>query len=212
MPNRKIEQGQRFGRLTTLRVVGRNSKGSIWLCKCDCGNETRVNAYNLGRVTNSCGCLFRERMKDIHTTHGKTNSRLFNIWVGMRHRCRNTSLPEYPYYGGRGIAVCTEWDESFEAFEKWANKSGYNDSLTLDRIDVDGNYEPSNCRWITIAKQQSNKRNNVFLSHNGETHTVMEWSRIVNISYKALIQRVHMGWDTERILTTPVRVRKRRAL
>lgn len=212
MPRRKIEQGQRFGRLTAIKKVGRNTKGSIWLCQCDCGNETRVNAYNLGRVTNSCGCICRERAREAHTTHGKTYTRLFNIWTGMRQRCRDSALPEYPRYGGRGIEVCDEWKNSFEAFEKWANENGYDNSLTLDRIDADGNYEPNNCRWITMFEQQSNKRNNIKLSYNGETHTVKEWSRMLNVSYKALIQRVHMGWSVERTLTTPVRIRKRRAI
>ena len=209
---RVIEQGQRFGRLTTIKIVGHNAEGNIWLCKCDCGNEAKVNAYNLGRQTNSCGCLRRKIAKERHTTHGKTHTRLFTIWVGMRHRCRNATLPEYPKYGGRGIKVCDEWNESFEAFEEWAIRNGYDDSLTIDRVDVNGNYEPNNCRWITHFDQQSNKRNNVNLTFNGETHTVAEWARLLDVSYSALIQRVHYGWDAERTLTTPIRHHKRRAI
>jgi len=151
-------------------------------------------------------------MKEIHTTHGKSYTRLFNIWIGMRQRCRDTALPEYPRYGGRGIKVCSEWDENFETFEKWAYENGYDDSLTIDRIDVNGNYEPSNCRWITMFEQQSNKRSNILLTYKGETRTAKEWSRITNISYSALIQRVHRGWDVERVLTTPWKQRRRVAI
>lgn len=209
MPNRKVKEGQRFGRLTTVKVVGKNKKGAVWLCKCDCGNEAKVNAYNLGRITYSCGCLQKEIVGERHTTHHQTNTRLYHIWSSMKHRCRNPKLKEYPRYGGRGIKVSDEWSSSFESFEKWAKENGYEDSLTLDRIDVNGNYEPSNCRWTTMFEQQSNKRNNVFLTYKGETHTAMEWSRRTNISYTALIQRVHRGWDVERILTTPWKQRRR---
>lgn len=154
--------GKRFGRLTVIgRLPSRgHGKGTKLICRCDCGNETEVFASNLTRGhTTSCGCLKREIVAaGAHTTHGKRQTRLYEIWRSMKQRCTNPNKINYARYGGRGIKVCSEWMESFEAFYEWATTHGYKDDLSLDRINNDGNYEPGNCRWATPKEQAANRR------------------------------------------------------
>lgn len=147
--------GQRFGKLTVIGF-GYDSKHyrNTWKCLCDCGNSVEVYPANAkaGRVR-SCGCAQLE----VATIHGQRHTRLYGIWVGMRRRCRNERHANYVNYGARGIKVCKEW-ESFELFAKWAYSHGYSDNLSIDRIDVNGNYEPSNCRWVDDSVQMNNRR------------------------------------------------------
>lgn len=155
--------GGRFGRLTVLSRAGSYKKGNIvWLCRCDCGNELPVLGQRL-RVgkTRSCGCLNKELIKQRLTIHGKTGCRLFRIWAGIKTRCLNHNARMWPRYGGRGVSICAQWLESFSAFEEWAISAGYADNLSIDRIDNDGNYEPSNCRWATKKQQARNTSRNV---------------------------------------------------
>ena len=149
--------------------------------------------------------------------HGMTKTRLYRIWHGMKKRCYTKSQDHYENYGGRGIAVCPEWKDSFVAFAIWALQNGYREDLSIDRIDVNGNYEPSNCRWITMREQQSNKREVTsprcgvhHLTFEGETHTVSEWAEIKGFKVNCLFSRIARGWDTEKILTTPVERHGRR--
>lgn len=132
--------------------------------------------------------------------HGMYGTRLYHIWNGLRERCLNPNNKDYNNYGGRGITVCKEWDNA-ESFFKWALWSGYNDNLTLDRIDTNKGYCPSNCRWITSDEQQRNKRNNVILEFNGEKHCIAEWSEITGIKQSTIISRLRYGWDVEKTLT-----------
>ena len=173
--------GQRFGRLAVVSVVDSEAGANIptkWLCQCDCGNLTQVQGSNLkSGVTQSCGCLQREMARERQLKHGKTGSRLYVIWSHMRHRCEYDWEYGYEHYGGRGITVCDEWKE-FEPFYKWAIESGYADNLTLDRIDVNGNYCPKNCRWATQKEQNLNKRTTVRIEYNGEFKTESEWADI----------------------------------
>ncbi len=152
--------GQRFGRLTVVERHGKGTDGhALWLCVCECG-ETTIAASNdltLGKKK-SCGCLRKQINSTIHKTHGKKNTKLYYVWQRMKQRCHYPKSKDFSFYGGRGITVCEEWKNNFQAFYDWAMSNGYFDGLTLDRIDVNGNYEPSNCRWVTMKVQCNNRR------------------------------------------------------
>lgn len=200
--------GQRYGRLTVVSYAGKEPKHNraTWNCRCDCGKEIVVISNKLtGGVTQSCGCLFLERRGAGNRTHGETHTRLYTIWKGMRHRCYSKSRREYPSYGGRGIMVCPEWRDDFLAFRDWAMANGYDDTLSIDRIDNDGNYEPANCRWADTKQQNNNRRSNRPITYSGQTMTITEWSEQTGIPFHVLSQRLgRMGWSVEKALTTPV--------
>lgn len=211
--------GKRFGRLIVIsREETKKSPGgakrTMWRCKCDCGKETIVWAYSLtsGR-TESCGCLhkevFLEKAQKATITHGGTKERLYSVWRDMINRCKNENERLYKDYGGRGITICDEWMD-YAAFRDWAIKAGYDESAkrgscTIDRIDVNGNYEPSNCRWANQKIQQNNKRNNRFITYNGVTKTMTEWAEEVGIGDTTLANRLDRGWPIELALYKPVR-------
>ena len=205
-------EGQRFGRLIVIKrvkneVLSNGRKGSYWLCQCDCGNTKVVRGTHLtDGNTQSCGCLQRETLLKCRTVHGQFGTRIYGIWANMKNRCNLPTEPNYKNYGGRGISVCEEWNQNFAAFYDWAIQNGYTDELTIDRIDVNGNYEPSNCRWVNMRVQQNNRRNNTHLEFNGDVHTIAEWSRIVNINVETIISRLSRGWTIERALTQPVQL------
>lgn len=161
--------GERYGRLVVLtRGENSNSGRTLWLCKCDCGNIVTVSGNDLRRgKTMSCGCYRREtaiaHCKRDFSTHGETNTRLFRVWTNVKKRCNNPNYKGYKDYGGRGIMICEEWADNYELFREWALANGYDETAprgkcTLDRINVNGNYEPSNCRWVDMKVQNNNKR------------------------------------------------------
>lgn len=151
--------GQKFGRLMVLQRAETTNKRTKWLCLCNCGKEVIVEAYNLTKGhTQSCGCLQREAASKANSKHGMHGTRLYRIWNCMHNRCYRKCYHAYKHYGGRGIAMCDEWKSDFQAFAKWALANGYADTLSIDRIDVDGNYSPDNCRWVSMEKQNKNKR------------------------------------------------------
>ena len=198
--------GQRFGQLI---VLGRaenyvSPKGYVstnWNCQCDCGNTVVVRSCNLmNGKSRSCGC---ERVNHPNRlVHGGKHTRLYQIWKGMRARCNKPNDKNYLWYGARGISVCPEWDD-FTVFRDWALANGFNDSLSIDRIDYNSGYSPDNCRWADKITQANNTRGNHRLTFNGETHTMAEWSRITGIPYHRLKDRINkLGWDVRRALTT----------
>lgn len=200
--------GQRFGALFVVERAGSNASGkATWLCDCDCG-KTIIVVGNKLRRQKSCGCQRRAFLSEFNkmtkTTHGMRYTRLYKIWRSMKNRCSCSSWEDYKNYGGRGITVCDEWKESFESFRDWAFANGYSDGLSIDRIDVNGNYEPSNCRWATVKQQANNTRSNLYLEFNGEVKTAKEWADELGLNYNTLYSRITTkGWSVEKALTTP---------
>lgn len=198
--------GKTFGYLTVLNRAENNSRGdSRWLCRCKCGNEKIILGKSLrSGATVSCGCYHKEVVAKQMTTHGESKTRLFTIWQNMKRRCYNPNNKFYAYYGGRGISVCDEWLNDFVSFRDWAVSTGYDETLTIDRIDSDGNYEPSNCRWISRKAQVNNRRSNRFYEINGKRKTIAEWCEIYNVPHERTRRRVvNDGWDILDALTTP---------
>lgn len=201
--------GQKFGRLTVIKYAYTIKKIAFWLCKCECGNEKIVRGNDLRRgKIKSCGC-FR---KDNLTTHKLTHSKLYRIWANLKKRCNDTS---YKYYGGRGITVCPEWQNDFMNFYDWAINNGYDENAkrgecTIDRIDVNGNYEPLNCRWVDYKTQMNNTRFNHLLEFEGQIHTTSEWAKIKGINRGTIYSRLKLGWSIEKTLTQTIQKHERR--
>ena len=200
---RKNLIGKKFGRLTVLEEAETKHKERYFLCQCECGNTTIVRGSHLtAGATKSCGCLVKEKLTN--KTHGMSNTRIYRIYKGMIKRCNNNKCPAYPNYGGRGIKVCQEWLDDFMNFYNWAMTNNYDDTLTIERIDVNSNYCPENCKWIPKADQARNTRQCHFLTFNGKTQTINEWSRETNIDNRKICKRINIyGWSVERTLTTP---------
>lgn len=188
--------GLRFGHLTVVQRSGVKNGHAAWECKCDYGETiiTTGNQLKSGKAK-SCGCKRAKVCGEMRRTHGRCKSRLYISWQHMKQRCGNPNNKKYKYYGGRGIAVCAEWS-FFEPFEKWALSHGYEDGLTLDRIDVNGGYCPENCRWVTWKVQQNNKRSNTVIEAFGEKRTLSEWSQITGINRVTIQKRINVEGKT----------------
>lgn len=189
--------GQKFGKLLAIKESGRKGKHIAWLCRCDCGTKKSVLATNLTYGNSkSCGCGQREAAGNMNKSHGFSNTRLYSIYKGIKQRCYNPKNPAYKYYGERGIKMCDEWYNSFISFREWALACGYKDEpsfgkYTLDRISPEGNYEPYNCRWATIAKQQNNKLNSVFIVIGNNKKTVAEWATQNKTNKQTLYSKIY---------------------
>jgi hypothetical protein len=180
--------GKRCGHLTVIRRSEnvKSPSGSTfatWECLCDCGNIVIARGYCLRNGnTTSCGCKRKTSLSKLMSTHGESKTRLYGIWSGMKKRCNNPASSVYKHYGERGIKVCDEWESDYMAFRNWALENGYKEDLSIDRINVDGDYEPSNCRWANNLEQANNTRTNRYITYKGTTLTMAEWHRKLGIT------------------------------
>lgn len=217
--------GKTFNRLTVLKLhhkkqlFNKNGKpnGHLYYyeCLCSCGKISIVASTLLkNNSVKSCGCLREDEIKkseNKHRIHGMKNTRIYKIWSSMRGRCHYKYIHGYERYGGRGIKVCQEWEENFMNFYNWSINNGYRDDLTIDRINFNGNYEPSNCRWVTKKEQARNTKSNHNITYKGETHCLKEWSEILGINYGTLKGRIQKRkWNIEKAFTEPIHEEKRR--
>lgn len=197
--------GMRFGRLRVIKRDVNKGNYAMWRCVCDCGNQIVVRTSSLKNGhTQSCGCYHKDIASGSNTKHGLYKHRLYRIYQHMISRCTNCKENGYKNYGGRGIKVCDEWLKDFQSFAKWSMLNGYSDGLTLDRIDVNSDYSPLNCRWCTPKVQANNTRKNRILEYRGERHTMSEWSDILQMPYNLINSRIFRGWSVEKALTTPL--------
>lgn len=199
----KNMEGLHFNNLTVLDEYKTVGKRIYWKCKCSCGKEcwTRMDLLK-NKV--SCGCKTKEKLLEKITKHGKHRTRLYTIYKNMIKRCYCPTFKRFKNYGLRGIKVCDEWIKNKKSFFEWAVSNGYRDDLTIDRVDVNGNYCPENCRWITNAEQQKNTTRNHRVTYNGETHCIAEWARITGIPEYRIHSRLKSGWDVNDVFNLPV--------
>lgn len=187
--------GQRFGLLTVIGLKDTETRKTYWVCQCECGNVKTVRSDSLlSGAIKSCGCLKKAQDKVNlvkNHKHKMSGTRIYLEWQGMKGRCCNPHDPRYERWGGRGITVCDEWKNSFEAFYEWAVANGYHDDLTIDRIDNDGNYGPDNCRWATPREQSRNRSSNIKITIGNSTRTFAEWCEIFLVDYKKTLVRYH---------------------
>lgn len=203
--------GEKYHMLTAINYVGTDENhAAYWLFRCECGNEKVIALNSVRRkkgFVSSCGCkdILMHHSNPNRLSHGMCGTRLYRIWKAMKTRCTNPNSKDYRNYGGRGITVCNEWKNDFQTFYEWSKIHGYTDDLTIDRIDPNGNYEPSNCRWVSLKIQANNRRSDRYISFNGETHTAKEWEDITGIKSSTIRKRLSLGWDVEKTLTLSVR-------
>ena len=204
-----VKVGDVFGNWTVLEILPKTRNyHRMFKCQCKCGTIKEIDGFNVIKgKTISCGCLRKEMSKQRMTIHGKTNTPLYHIWCGIRERCYNPNCHAYKDYGGRGITMCQEWYNDFMTFYTWAISNGYDQTLSIDRIDVNGNYEPCNCRWADRKTQANNKRNNILITYNGKTQNLKQWCEEFNLDYDMIRARYqNPNWENksdEEILFTP---------
>lgn len=216
---RSVHPGQRFFRLTVSGVpfylptgLKRVKVHQCVVCRCDCGTHVIVDAQAISTGnTKACGCLRKEVASARRTTHGMSHSLLYGVWQSMKERCQKPSCANYRVYGGRGISVCDAW-QTPEPFISWALSSGYSEGLEIDRINNDGNYEPSNCRFVPRSVNANNKSTNIVATGFGESRTIAQWARDARcvVSYETLKRRVVSGIRLEVAISTKPRSRHER--
>lgn len=193
MQRRNIEN-ERYEKLVAIKPIGINKQGAvIWLCKCDCGKETSISIVNWGK-TKSCGCLRRKKKHDLSSTPE------YFAWKCMLGRCNNPKTKLFKTYGARGITVCDEWQGEKGLFNFIKDMGPRPDNHSIDRIDNDGPYNKSNCRWATRTQQNRNKSDTTAITCNGETHCVSRWAEITGIPRNNIYKRLERGWTVERAL------------
>ena len=193
--------GKRIGKIIVIGRDKTRGHGAMWHCRCDCGSifSTRGNHLRKKNPTESCGCINYGGEKHGHTKSYK-QSKTYKTWLSMKSRCFNKNTISWHNYGGRGITVCKKWTTSFESFLKDMGEKP--EGKSLERINVNGDYKPSNCKWATNVEQGNNRRNNSIIFYKGESKTVTEWSRITGIQRSSIYSRLRNNWDIEKALTT----------
>lgn len=197
--------GQRFGKLVVIEraedyISPKGKRHTRWKCLCDCGKTTTVLATNLRQgVTTSCGCKVKEIASLLNVSHHESYTRLYDIWHGMKQRCGNPNAHAYDRYGAQGITVCDEW-HAYEEFAEWALNNGYEDNLTIDRIDGNKGYEPSNCRWATPKQQARNRKSNRTIPYNGKNITISELCDISGKSRSVVRRMLIQGASPQKII------------
>lgn len=199
--------GKRYGKLT-VRSVDKDrttKKHTYWFCECDCGNVVSVRADCLkSGTTKSCKCLWTAE-ESHHKKHGMSSTKLYHVFYAMLQRCENEKDKRYRDYGERGIRVCDEWKANPESFLKWAMENGYKEGLTIERVDNNKGYSPENCKWITIAERQKNKRPrgnmDILLEYNGKRVNLMQLSTLVGMNYHTLYFRYKRGLRLPELIT-----------
>lgn len=192
--------GQRFGKLTVISFNKKENGHYYWNCVCDCGKECIKDGGKLRRnETKSCGCLRVEK----NSKHHDYKTRLYRIYNGMKYSCNLKTDTGYKWYGSRGIKVCEEWMKDYQSFKNWALKNGYNDALSIERIDNDGDYEPNNCKWIPLREQPKHTRKTKQIEFNEKIYTMSGLAKEFNINRHTLYSRLKNGWSIEKALTPP---------
>lgn len=200
--------GQKFGKLFVVKRCGSANGQALWLCRCDCGNMSTVRGYQLRHgLIYTCGKCEKNHGKITHGMTVEKEARIYRTWINMKDRCGNPKYIGYHNYGGRGITVCPEWvgKGGFERFYEWAMENGYNDALTIDRIDGEKGYCPENCKWSTTAEQSLHKRTNRIIEIGGRTQTITEWSREYGMRTDTVAYRIKHGMSAIEALTMPLR-------
>lgn len=205
--------GKRFGRLTIIafEIADKGTYSETrWIVRCDCGTLKSVSPRKiLSGNTQSCGCLRSEQTVDYNKhskkKHGGRYERLYTVWHNMKQRCYSETCKDYPNWGGRGICVCDEWKNDYANFRDWSLNNGYDPQLSLDRIDVDGNYEPGNCRWADWHTQAKNRTSSLNFEINGEVKNLADIAEEHGIKYGTLYKRIYLyKWPIEKAVNTPV--------
>lgn len=193
--------GVKSGRATVLRQYTDERNHVMVECQCDCGKIFSTHRMSFVRdTTQSCGCYQRDRSIEGSFKHGMTGTRMHGIWSGLKSRCILTTNHSYKNYGGRGITVCDEWlcEDGFNKFYEWSMANGYNDNLTIDRIDNSIGYTPDNCRWVDMTIQCNNTRRNIHIEYRGETKTMAKWARLLGLNYSKVYRRIYkLGWSAD---------------
>lgn len=204
--------GQKFNRLTVIERAYVKKGVVYWHCICECGKEKFVNGRKLrDNITKSCGCYKSQEFKKRVSTHKLSKTKLYRTYRSIINRCYDRNNPNYHNYGGRGIVMCEDWKNDFKTFYDWAYANGYKEELlqngknkwTIDRIDVNGNYEPSNCRWATWEQQANNKRQTVYLTYKGKTLTQRQWAKKLGLDDCDIYWRLKNGWSISEVLSVP---------
>lgn len=183
--------GKKFGRLYVIGIANK-AKHIKWTCRCDCGKEKDIFGCHLksGKII-SCGCASIERISALNKTHGQSKTRLYSIWSGIKSRCYDKNNCCYKRYGKRGISMCKDWQNDYTLFKNWSLENGYTDNLTIDRIDNNGNYEPSNCRWVDMKEQANNTSKTIKIEYKGKHYSAKQIASLFNVNYKKFLYGFH---------------------